>query len=378
VNLSAYNNATDRTNFFNQTDVVWRTRSGALGHTILAGAEAGRQATGNLRLTGYFTSAGPNVTSVQAPLASPTVSIPVTFRSSATDANNDGVATVTAVYAQDQVKVTEWMQAVAGVRVDAFDIDFTDNRSGATLTSRDRLVSPRIGMIYKPADPVSVYGSYTLTYVPRSGEQLSSLSAGNQALEPEEFRNYEVGTKWEVTGALTASAAVYRLDRGNVAVPDPVDPTRSLLVDAQRTKGVELEASGSVTPSLTFVGGYAYQNGRITRGISASAQAGAVLAQLPTHSFSLWTKYGLARRWAAALGVIHRGDLFASTDNKVIVPEFTRVDGAVYFDVTDRVRAQVNVENLFDAGYFASAHNNNNITPGAPRSVRFALSVMNR
>jgi catecholate siderophore receptor len=375
VNLAAYNNATGRTNFFNQTDLVWRTSTGAVGHTILAGAEVGRQATDNLRLTGYFTSVGPNVTSVQAPLESPTISIPVTFRPGATDANNDGVATVTAIYAQDQVKLTEWLQAVGGVRVDAFDIDFTDNRSGSALTSRDRLVSPRVGLIYKPADPVSIYSSYTLTYVPRSGEQLSSLSASNQALEPEEFRNYEVGTKWDLTRALTASAAVYRLDRGNVAVPDPVDPTRSLLVDAQRAKGVELELTGSVTPSLTFVSGYAYQDGKITRGISASAQAGAVLAQLPTHSFSLWAKYGFARRWAAALGVIRRGDLFASTDNNVVVPEFTRVDAGIFFDVNGRMRAQVNVENLFDAGYFATAHNNNNITPGSPRAVRFAVTI---
>jgi catecholate siderophore receptor len=373
--LAAYNNATDRTNLFNQTDIVWRPRTGALAHTILAGAEFGRQATDNARTTGYFTSVGANVTSVQVPLSSPTVSIPVTFRPSATDANNDGVATVTAVYAQDQVKLTEWLQAVAGVRFDAFDLDFTDNRSGSTLTSRDRLVSPRLGLIYKPADPLSVYSSYTLTYLPRSGEQLSSLSASNQALEPEEFRNYELGTKWDLTRALTASAAFYRLDRGNVAVPDPVDPTRSLLVDAQRTKGMELELSGYVTPSWTLVGGYAYQDGRITRGISASAQAGAVLAQLPKHSFSLWTKYAFTPRWAAALGVVRRGDLFASTDNNVVVPTFTRVDAGMFFDVNDRLRAQVNIENLFDADYFATAHNNNNITPGSPRAVRFTMTL---
>jgi catecholate siderophore receptor len=375
VNLSAYNNATDRDNFFNQTDVVWRPRTGALGHTILAGAELGRQVTDNLRSTGYFTAAGASVTSVPVPLAAPTVSLPVTFRRSATDANNHGVATVAAVYAQDQVRLTRWLEAVAGVRFDAFDLDFTDNRSGAQLASRDRLVSPRFGVIYKPSEPVSIYSSYSVTYIPRSGDQLSSLSLSNQALEPEEFRNYEIGTKWDLTRSLAASAAVYRLDRGNVAIADPGDPTRSLLVDAQRTKGIELELTGSPMPSLTFVGGYAYQDGRITRGISANAEAGAVLAQLPRHSLSLWSKFAFLPRWSAALGVIQRTDLFASTDNSVVVPGFTRVDAGIFFDVSDRVRAQVNVENLFDANYFASAHNNNNITPGSPRGVRFAVTI---
>jgi catecholate siderophore receptor len=138
---------------------------------------------------------------------------------------------------------------------------------------------------------------------------------------------------------------------------------------------VELEVSGSLIPSLTLVAGYAYQDGRITRSISANAEAGAVLAQLPKHSFSLWSKYAFAPRWAAALGLVRRGELFTSTDNRVVLPEFTRVDAGLFFDVTDRLRAQVNVENLFDVDYFASAHNNNNITPGSPRGVRFTVTV---
>lgn len=374
VTISAYNNATDRTNVFNQTDLVVRQRTGRLRHTFLAGAELGRQVTDNFRSTGYFTAVGPNVTSVQVPLASPTISLPVAFRQSATDADNHGVATVAAVYAQDQVELTSRLQAIAGIRFDAFDLDFTNNRTRQTLASRDRLLSPRLGLVFKPAVPVSLYGSYTLTYVPRSGDQLSSLSLSNQSLEPEEFRNYEVGMKWDVRPALAFSAALYRLDRGNVAVADPADTTRSILVDAQRTRGVELEVNGAVGP-LSLAGGYAWQDGEITRALSPTVRAGAVLAQLPKHSLSLWTKYGITDRWAAALGVMRRGDVFAAADNLVTLPGFTRVDGGIFFEVTPRLRAQVNVENLFDADYYGSAHNNNNITPGAPRAVRFTLTA---
>jgi catecholate siderophore receptor len=299
----------------------------------------------------------------------------VTFRQSATDADNHGIATVAAVYVQDQIELTSWLEAVAGLRFDAFDLDFTNNRTGQALASRDRLLSPRFGVIVKPSEPLSIYSSYSLTYIPRSGDQLSSLSLSNQSLEPEQFRNYEVGVKWDVMSGLSATAAVYRLDRGNVAVPDPIDATRSLLVDAQRTKGIELELSGSPIPALNLVAGYAYQDGEITRSISANAQAGASLAQLPKHSLSLWGKYEFAPRWAAALGVVRRGELFASTDNAVVLPEFTRVDAGLFYDVSRRVRAQVNVENLFDVDYFASAHNNNNITPGSPRAIRFAVTV---
>jgi catecholate siderophore receptor len=375
VSISGYNNATDRANLFNQTDLVVVGRTGRISHTLLGGIELGRQATDNFRSTGYFTSIGPDVTSVQAPLSDPVTSLPVTFRQSATDANNHGIATVAALYVQDQVSLSNHVQAIAGLRYDSFNVDFLNNRTGASVTSNDDLLSPRLGLVIKPIAPLSLYTSYTLTYLPRAGEQLSSLSLTTQALDPEEFRNYEVGAKWDVKPALSLTAAVYRLDRGNVVVTDPLDPTISLLVDAQRTKGLELGLAGAVSSFWSVTGGYTYQDGEITRSLSATAQAGARLAQLPRHSYSLWNKFTPSARWGAALGIIHRGDIFASTDNRVTVPSFTRLDGAVYFSLTRQLRAQVNLENLFDEDYFASAHNNNNITPGSPRAVRLSLTT---
>lgn len=188
----------------------------------------------------------------------------------------------------------------------------------------------------------------------------------------EEFRNYEIGAKWELT-SLALAIAAYRLNRGNIAIADPVDPTRSILIDAQRTKGIEASVDGRVSRRWTVAGGYAFQDGKITRSISATAQAGAVLAQVPRHSLSLWNKYDVTRRIAAGVGLVYRGDIFAAADNFVTLPAFTRVDGALFWTVTRRIRAQINVENLFDADYFASAHNNSNILPGSPRAIRVAI-----
>jgi catecholate siderophore receptor len=375
VSISAYNNATNRQNLFNQTDVTIIQATGQIGHTILAGVEAGRQVTDNRRLTGYFTTMSPTTTSVAVPLENPVTSLPVEFRPSATDADNHGVATVASVYVQDQVTLSRHVQAVVGVRYESFEVDFHNNRTSADFSSRDSLVSPRASLIYKPVDPVSLYGSYTVAYLPRAGEQLSSLQLTNQALEPEKFRNYEVGAKWDISPALAFTAAVYRLDRGNVIVPDPLDPTLSILVDAQRTKGVELTLGGNITRAWSILGGYAYQDGEITRSLSATVLAGASLAQLPKHSFSLWNKYDFTNQWAAGLGIVSRGDLFTSTDNAVLLPSYTRLDAAVFYTIRRGVRAQVNVENLFDESYYLSAHSNTNITPGSPRAVRVTLTT---
>lgn len=375
VSISGYNNSTDRTNLFSQTDLTLMQQTGTLEHTILAGVELGRQVTDNVRLTGYFHTLGPATTSVSVPLENPVTSLPVEFRPSATDANNHGVATVAAVYAQDQVALSKHFQAVLGLRYENFQVDFTNNRTGGEFASTDHLLSPRASLIFKPIAPMSIYGSYTVAYLPRAGEQLSSLQLSNQALDPEEFRNYEIGAKWDMTPSFSFTAAVYRLNRGNVIVADPNDPAVSLLVDAQRTSGVELGVGGFLTPIWSITGGYAYQDGEITRSLSATVQAGAVLAQLPKHSFALWNKVDLASRWSVGLGIVTRSEMFTSTDNTVRLPGYARIDAAVFYSITRGIRAQVNVENLFDEGYFLSAHNNTNITPGSPRAVRVSLTT---
>ena len=121
----------------------------------------------------------------------------------------------------------------------------------------------------------------------------------------------------------------------------------------------------------SVTGGYAFQRGDITRSISATALAGAVLAQLPRHSFSLWNKVDVSDRLGAGVGVIYRGDIFTSTDNLVTLPAFTRVDGALFWNATRNVRAQLNVENMFDAAY---THPPTATTTSCPdRRARFAL-----
>jgi catecholate siderophore receptor len=375
ASLAAYNNATGRRNVFNQTDITLAAATGGIRHLLLAGAEIGRQTTENFRETGYFTSMGPNATSYSVPVSAPSVSVPVAFRQSATDADNHSVATVSAVYAQDQLELSSRVQAIVGVRVDRFDVDARNNRTHAEFTSTDSLVSPRAGLVFKPREPMSLYASYSLAYLPRAGEQLSSLSLTNQALDPEKFTNYEIGAKWDIRPAISMTSAFYRLNRTNVAIADPVDPTRTLLVAGQRTSGVELGLTGTITRKWNAVASYAYQDGTIAQTLSATARAGARLAQLPAHSFSLWNRYNVAPRLGVGLGVIHSADIFTSTDNLVTLPSFTRVDAAVFSTISRQVRLQANIENLLDAHYYAFAHNNVNITPGAPRSVRVTLVV---
>jgi catecholate siderophore receptor len=369
VSLSAYNNFTARRNLFNQTDVVGTFWSGPVRHTVLAGAEFGRQATDNLRNTGYFED---RLTSIRVPILDPLLRVPVTFRQSATDADNHVVALVAAAYVQDQVEFSRRWQAVVGLRADRFDLDYRNRRNGERLGRLDYLLSPRAGLVFKPREAVSLYTSYSVSYLPSSGDQFSSLTTVTQQLKPEKFTNYEAGVKWDPARKLSLTAALYRLDRTNTRAVDPNDPTRIVQTGSQRSDGVELGWSGTPTRSWVIAGGYAWQHAFVTRA-TIDARAGALVAQVPRHSFSFWNRYQFRPRWAAGLGLVSRTDMFAGIDNTVVLPGYARLDAALYHWLTERVRLQANVENLLDRKYYANAHNNNNISPGAPRAVRIGL-----
>lgn len=347
VPFSAYNNATHRRNSFNQTDVTVPFKTGPIRHTLLAGVEIGRQVTNNFRNTGYFNN---SATSIFSSYAEPVITTPVTFRQSATDADNHLKTNVGGTYVQDQIDLSRHFQVVAGARFDHFDLRYHNNRNGDNLRRIDNLASPRAGIVFKPVTPVSIYASYSVSYLPSSGDQFSSLTTITQQVKPESFRNYEVGAKWDISRSLSLTTAAYRLDRTNTRSIDPNDPTRIVQTGSQRSNGVEVGVNGSITRKWRVAGGYAYQDTFVTSA-TAAARAGAQAAQVPHHTFSVWNNYQVTPKLGAGLGILNRSDMFAAIDNSVRLPGYTRADAALYYLLNERVRVQANVENLFDKKY---------------------------
>ena len=369
VALSAYNNATTRRNSFNQTDLTYLVAAGATHHTLLWGTEAGRQNTSNFRNTGYFND---TATGVQVPYSDTAIRTPVVFRQGPTDADNRISTNVAATYVQDQVELSRYVQVVAGVRFDHFDLKFHNNRSNENLRRIDNLISPRLGVIVKPLAPLSVYVNYSVSWLPSAGDQFSSLTTITQQVKPEKFSNYEAGIKWDIRRELSLTTAIYRLNRTNTRAIDPNDPTRIIQTGSLRTNGYELGLNGSLTGKWRVAGGYAYQDAFISSA-TAAARAGAQVAQVPHHTFSLWNSYQFLPKMSAGLGVLNRSDMYAGIDNTVTLPGYTRADAAIYYSLTDTVRFQANVENLLGRKYFINADSNTNISPGFPRAVRVGL-----
>ena len=372
ISISGYSNATDRTNVFNQTDVTGVVNTGPIRHTLLVGTELGRQRSDNFRRTAYFGANG--TTAVDVLFGDPRFRGPLAFRQAAADADNYATNFVSAVYAQDQVELNRFIQLVAGVRMDRFTIDFHNNRNNENLSRADTMVSPRAGLVIKPIAPLSFYTSYSVSYLPSSGDQFSSLTATSQTLRPEKFSNYEAGLKWDISRSLTFTGAAYRLDRENTTARDPNNPAITVQTGSQRSNGIELGVNGNLTDRWTTVGGYSWQEATITSATLAAAR-GAFVALVPKHSASLWNNYRVTRRLQGGLGLIHQGSMWTGIDNTVRLPQFTRADLAAFYTVTENTRLQVNVENLLDRTYYSTAHSNNNILPGAARLVRVGLSA---
>ena len=142
--------------------------------------------------------------------------------------------------------LTPYLQLIAGARLERFDLDFHNYRNGEDLERTDDLVSPRAGVVVKPLEPLSVYGSYSVSYLPSSGDQFSSLTATTETLEPEKFENYELGAKstWRAGVALTGGGLSARPQQHHAR------PTR-WIPPAPCRPGASAPAGSSWAPAAT-------------------------------------------------------------------------------------------------------------------------------
>ena len=362
VALAAYSDPTQRENFIAQGNLIWDVETGPLAHKILIGAEYGDQQSANRRFNGALSSSTLNL----ANPVFPTVAFNMVTRDTVSD------VTFSSVYVQDQISLGDHIDVVAGLRYDSFDISGTDLLPAIDrpFARKDDKISPRLGVIFKPQENISLYSSYSQSFLPRSGDQFLSLTVSQENLAPEKFTNYEIGAKWDVQPNLNLTLAVFQLERSNATTPDPLNPLASINIGKTRTQGVELAATGKITSLWQVHGGYSYQDAKLVGNNSVR------LGQVPKQQASLWNRYDLYPNFAVGLGIIHQSSQFAAirtTTNTTKLPAFTRIDAALFYDVSDTVQLQMNVENLLDANYYSDAHNNNNISTGAPINGRFTI-----
>ena len=370
-NMQAYEDYSDRQNLLGQTDLVWTVATGTIQHTVLAGIELGRQTTEVTRTNGFFSQTQPTLTA-SAVLQKPFIAPQAYFRFGPGSRNSQTVANSFAVFVQDQIAIGEHFEILAGIRYDRFSLDFTNLLvTGGDFQRTDNLWSPRLGLVYKPVANASLYFSYSKSFLPQSGDQFNSLDASTAALEPESFENIELGGKWDVSPDFNMTLAIYQLDRTNTRAPGAT-PGVIELTGRQRSKGLEFSANGNILDNWELSAGFALQDAELLDATTA-APAGRTVPLVPHTQLAVWSRYNIIDPVGVGLGVVYQSSSYASISNAVVLPAYTRVDAAAFWQIAKGLEVQVNIENLFNIQYFPTSHTDNNISTGLPRTARFTV-----
>lgn len=367
----------DERGWFNQFELTQQLALAGMRHSLLYGLELGNQEKA-LDIDNWI-----GIDTV--PLFNPGGAIPP-YRGVAPNSRTiDNVTTQdsAALYVQDQIAFAEQWKALVGVRYDEFRQETTEP-GRPDFERTDREWSPRAGLVWQPDAVQSYYVSVSRSFQP-SAEQFQ-LSASNVDSDPEISTNYEIGAKWDFfDGALSAGASVFRLERTDMKIVDPITRT-TINAGEQRTDGLELSVSGRPAQGWQIHAGYAFLDTEIVKSTATGGAnfgttritapfEGKDAALTPRHSGSLWALRELGRGWRVGGGVRAQSSQYASPDNLVRLPGFAVVDAAVLYrghtyDLT------FNLKNVFDREYWASAHGSVNglNQPGAPRTLQATAS----
>ena len=374
VQLDGYVDTTQRERLTLAGNLVGEFQTGSIGHTLIAGAEYLDTRNDNDRFNPVFDTTGndretfditrplnfANGTGINA------AGVPTTMTFSAVNDDNEADVSVFSLYLQDQIEINQYVDLLLGARFDSFDIDVNDVRDPANVISRSRTdeeISPRAGLIVKPQENVSLYASYSESFLPRSGGQYASLSDSTERLDPDVFEQAEIGVKWDVLSGLSLTAAYFQNEQTRTQ-RDQNDETfevRGLEVD-----GFEVQLQGNVTDRWFIAAGYS--------NLSGETASGADPRELPENTFSVWNSVDLTDRFGFGIGATYQDDARISDGSAQMLPAFTRVDASAYYDVSDDLRLQLNIENLTDETYFPTSHSTHQATVGAPLSARFSIS----
>jgi len=366
VTIDGYNDPTERENTILSANLINELEIGSITHTLLFGLEMIDTISKNKRYDTYWSTNKSDKETFN-------ITRPMSFlvNSAGLATNNDFTADlnsqtqsdieVTSIFFQDQIDVTKQLKLLIGGRHDVFDITVKDLKNDSAQSREDKEFSPRAGIIYKPSDNVSLYYSYSESFLPRSGEQFKALSATSAALDPDIFESSEIGIKMEVSDHLSFTAAYFDSTQLRAA-RDSISGETSEIIGLQ-VNGLEFEVKGEINNRMSIVFGYTSLDGKTSKGGEPR--------EIPDHTLSLFTTYKVSEKFGWGLGFIQQGESNIVNDKSdLFLPEFTRVDLGAYYQITDGLNIQLNIENLTDELYFPHSHSTHQVSVGEPLSVR--------
>ena len=349
-----------------QTDLIGKFNTGSIAHQLLLGLELSRNTSPPGLLSNYNYSTG--LIDIFNPVygaGRPTTLENATYYSGKTD--------TLGLYLQDQVTLLSNLKLLVGGRYDFVDSVNSTRPLGGDINSSEfngNAFSPRVGLVYQPIEPISLYASYSRSFVPNTGR-----TASGEILEPSRGTQYEVGIKSELFDQrLSATLAAYDITKTNILTTDPNNTDFSIAVGEVKSRGIEMDVAGEILPGWKIIASGYLNDAFVSK--DNSIPVGRRLENAAYHGASLWTTYQIQKGDLQGLqfgaGIFFVGDRIANQSDPFTIPSYVRTDAAISYK-HDNWRAALNFKNIFDVKYYDT--NGYLVFPQAPLTVLGSISV---
>ena len=277
---------------------------------------------------------------------------------------------VTSLYLSGNIDLSDQWIMVLGARYEQVDTSIkkytvasgrSAQTTGSATTSRDDSnVSPRLGVIYKPLDNMSLYLSYSESFIPKSGEQYKSWGS-NAAFDPDVYENTELGFKYDMESGI--SLAISYFDQQTVKGQE--DGVGGSEVIGMEIDGFEIGIAGQINEqnSINF--------GLTSVDATASAGTGKV-KEVPELTWSLWYTHQANDLFGLSFGAIYQDEQIIKSEGGPLLPDFTRIDMAMTLTPTETDTVRINIENLGDETYYPHSHSTHQVSVGESQNVRIS------
>ena len=373
VTLDGYRDPTERTNMVLSGYITDELMAGGMRHTILVGGEYIDTDSENLRYDSNWSSSSDDQEVFNLPTGGNKLNLTQAADGTATSVDFNTVLnrrteteiTVTSLFIQDQIAVTDNLQVLLGARLDNFDITVNDTEPGASdpkLSREDEEVSTRFGLIYKPQSNVSLYASLSESFLPRSGEQYKNLGGDADTTDPDVFENTEFGVKWDVSDSLNVAASFFENEQERARS----DGEGGGYVQGLSVDGYEVEVKGALNDKTSIAFGYTSLDGETAGGDTPR--------ELPETMYSVFVEHQANDRLNFGIGLTYQDESLIKDGSTAYLPDYTRIDASLSYIVSDEMTVRVNVENLADEEYYPHAHSTHQASVGDPMNAQISVT----
>ncbi|MEO0490333.1 MAG: TonB-dependent siderophore receptor, partial [Cyanobacteria bacterium J06659_2] len=364
----------DQDHFEFQTNLVGAFNTGAIEHRLLFGVDLFRRENPRFDTFAIFS---PEIINIFDPVYG---TVPRPDPATApTFVDQDTQIDALGVYIQDQINLLDHLILLAGIRYETVEQEVISNPTifspmRSETRQNNEAFSPRVGLVYQPIEAVSLYSSYSTSFVPNS-----ETTFDGDLLDPERGEQFEIGIRTELLdGRLMTNLAFFDLTKRNVATPDPNNFGSSIATGEQRSRGIELDVAGEMLPGWNIIANYAFTDADVTQ--DNSGLEGNRLFGVPEHNFNLWTTYdiqdGPLVGLGFGLGFNYVSERFGDNANSFMLDSYFLTNAAISYE-HDNWRAALNIRNLFDVDYIEGSQNSrlSFISPGEGFTLIGSFSI---